>query len=103
MIELREKINLKADVYDFIEELGTKNDIYIFGAGSLADTVSTKLNSLGIQCAGAFVDKKYYKSNTVINGITVYEWDSFVPDRDIVVVMAMSDMKRGLEIEKRNL
>lgn len=101
MIELREKINLKADVYDFIEELGTKNGIYIFGAGSLADTVSAQLNSMGIQCAGAFVDKKYYKSNTVINGITVYEWDSFVPDEDIVVVMAMSDMKRGLEIEKK--
>lgn len=101
MNQLKNKINLHANLYDFINELKGENNIYIFGAGSLADTVTMKLEKLGIHCVGAFVDKKYYKKNTVINGIIVYEWDSFVPSEDIVVVMAMSNMKRGLEIEKK--
>lgn len=98
---LENKIDFQIERYDFIEEIKGENCIYIFGAGSLADTITVKLRECGIHCFGALVDKKYYKGGATVNGIKVYEWESFVPECNIVVVMAMSDMKRELEIEKR--
>lgn len=101
MDKLAYRVNFSTKVYDFIEELKGEDNIYIFGAGSLADTVLERLKIYGICCEGALVDRKYYKINSTVNGIRVYEWESFVADKDIIVVMAMSDMKRGLEIGKK--
>ena len=50
---LENKIDFQIERYDFIEEIKGENCIYIFGAGSLADTITVKLRECGIHCFGA--------------------------------------------------
>lgn len=103
MGKLFDEVNFSSKIYDFIEESKGEGEVYIFGAGSLAGTVIERLVQAEIHITGILVDHRYYKENSSIKGFTIYDWDSFVkPNGAITVIMGMSDMKRGLEIEKKS-
>lgn len=102
MGELINRVNFDCKIYDFIEEVSGEDEIYIFGAGSLAGTVIERLRKAGICIAGILVDHAYYKENSMMKEVCIYDWNCFLKaNKVITVVMAMSDMKRGLEIEKK--
>lgn len=72
--------------------------IIIFGAGKFAETVSEKLNSLGVEVAGFAVDEDYFEPNKTFLNLPVYNFAevSAQPEKYVFVLGTFNDLKRSL-------
>ncbi len=96
----RERIDLDQKIHDYIEEARTYDEIYIFGAGSYGKSVYNELSKKGVKIEGMIVDHEFF-SGKDMGDVNIIDFFDFKPKGErVCIVIGMSDMKRGLEIEK---
>ena len=99
---LQEFVGIDLDPVNPIAELKAAN-IYIYGGGVMARGLIRMLKAEGINLNGAFVDHEFYHDAYSIDGVPVMDMDELFAElsEPIVVVMGMSAMEKGLEIQDK--